>query len=226
MQPESSVRPELYLNRTDPDTAPKRVGAADWGPWSQSPWRPRPSDIRGWTRASIAGCPSTHARGQACGWRIGIRLGAVLAFGQAAHPDLAAQRFPVQHEGRLARRLDLLPLARAVIGVKHKSVILDLAQQHPLRTLGSPAVSTVASAMASGSFSSVAQARPSSAARSQTGRPPQKIHRDPSFVLLLPERPSSHMLERALPFAYTSNSTREMCEGQQMSTGLMAGKRG
>ena len=52
----------------------------------------------------------------------------------AAHANLPAQGFPVQHKGRNARRLDFGALGAFEIGIEHKAAIgacaLDFLQKH------------------------------------------------------------------------------------------------
>ena len=59
-----------------------------------------------------------------------IRWRTVLSNGQSPHPYLPAQRFPMEHERRLARRCDFTRLRRTVIRVKEKRVGLNLFQQN------------------------------------------------------------------------------------------------
>jgi hypothetical protein len=142
MQAEGAIGPELDLHRADAEPAPewRALGA---GPCCAV------------TRATSAMSAARLSSGRDCargpgakpalerpGGEIGVRRRPVLPLHWAAHADLAAQAFPVHHEGRLARGRDLPPLGAVVIGVEHEGALArpaaSISFSSTMRTLGRP----------------------------------------------------------------------------------------
>ena len=155
VQAERAVLPELDRDGRDAEAGP--VGRAR--DVAEARYRARgarpPSPARSGSRAgAIAGSPRRRSGCRAGGSRNRRPPRRRSPRHGAARADLAAQALPVQHERRLRLRGELAALARFGIGVEHEAVAASKPFSSTMRTSGRPSASTVASAMALGSFGS------------------------------------------------------------------------
>ena len=170
MQPEGAVLPELDLDRREPEARPvRRPGDLADGIFRRRRRRP-PSPARSAIPAgATAGSPRRRSGCRAGAWRNRRRpRPAVTSRHRAPHPHLAAEALPVKAERRLRVGEQLAALGAFEIREENEAVgVVPLSRT--MRTSGMPSPSTVASAIAFGSFGSDASASPSHAAKSEIG---------------------------------------------------------
>ena len=214
---------------TNPEAAPERRARRVRSLGRPSPSRLRPSVPRARTGAATAAeAQAPSRRLQAAAGVIGVGLRALLALGHARAPgsggaaiSSAARRPPCP------RASISCPLAgRSWCRRRRRPASISFSST--MRTLGSPSASTVASAMALGSFGSLRLGLGQPALRdAQRGRRPRKCRSGPcSHSPCRPRAPAPPLMHGPRYRLHVDRNEQGWARGQRMSTGLMQGKRG
>ena len=154
MQAETALRPKFDRQRLECESPSNRAAAAPrrtriW----RCIWRP-PSQARSGFRAdATAGSPRRRAGSAAAGCGNRRRPRPLDLFDWAADANLAAQRLPVENAPRPFGALRARALVAFLVAVKDEALRIDRPSTAPCGHWASSA-STVASAMALGSFGS------------------------------------------------------------------------
>ncbi len=153
--PERPVGPEFHLDRADAVAGPvRRARHAAERLIRRRLGHRRLQREAPLQRAGLLAGPGAYLRQARAGGEIGVGLRRAHLLHRPARPDLAAQRFPVEHHGRLGLAGKLHALGASSELVKNTKPRSSRAFSSTMRASGRPSASTVASAMAVGSFGS------------------------------------------------------------------------